>query len=65
MSQIWELGEIIEDELNWCLRYGGWVEGLESNNSVVAAKENSAVYFNNKVFWRLPILWSTILTFTP
>ena len=46
-----------------CPRYGGWVEGLESNNSVVAAKENSAVYFNNKVSWRLPILWSTILTF--
>ena len=30
-------------------RYGGWREGLESNSSVVANSENTAVYFNNKV----------------
>ena len=30
-------------------RYGGWREGLESNSSVAANSENTAVYFNNKV----------------
>ena len=30
-------------------RYGGWREGLESNTSVPANPENTAVYFNNKV----------------
>ena len=35
---------------------------MESNNSVVAAKENTAVYFNNKVFGRFyKLVRNTIL----
>ena len=37
-------------------RYGGWREGLESNSSVPANSENSAVYFNNKVCEMIVIL---------
>ena len=37
-------------------RYGGWREGLETNSSVPANAENSAVYFNNKVCEMIVIL---------